>query len=75
MAPKEREREITVTRTVKQVGKECPVCHRVFWGAKISRYCSRACKNRADYGRHVEQRRQHRVERYHAEKKAVAGKR
>jgi hypothetical protein len=61
------------TRAVRQVEKQCPVCQRLFWGAKISRYCSRACKSRADYGRHVEQRRQQRVEKYHAEKKA-AGK-
>jgi len=68
MARKAREREITVSRTVKQVEKACPVCRRLFWGAKISRYCSRACKNRADYERHIEQRRQHRVEKYQTQK-------
>jgi hypothetical protein len=75
MVRKVREREITVTRTVKQVEKECPVCHRSFWGAKISRYCSRACRNRANYERHEEEYRQQRVEKYQAEKKATPGKR
>ncbi len=68
MARKEREREITVTRTVKQREKDCPVCHRPFWGAKISRYCSRACRNRANYERHADEYRQQRLKLYYQQK-------
>jgi len=71
MARKAKEREITVTRTVKQLEKECLSCHRSFWGAKISRYCSRACRNRANYERHENEYRQRRLEKYYAEKKST----
>ena len=58
------------TRTVKQVEKECPICRRSFWGAKISRYCSRACRNRANYERHENEYRQRRLEKYYGEKQS-----
>jgi len=74
MERKVRMREITVTRTVKQVEKPCPVCHRLFWGAKISRYCSRTCRNKAHYDRHGSEYRKARMEKYHAEKRAAGGK-
>jgi hypothetical protein len=54
-------------RKVKQVEKRCPVCQTLFWGATISRYCSRACQQKANYGRHAEAYRKARVERYKAQ--------
>lgn len=74
MKRKERMRTVTISRKLTQVEKPCPVCGCLFWGATMSRYCSRACKSRADYQRHVEERRQRRVEKYRAEKKAAGRK-
>lgn len=47
--------------------KRCPVCQKTFWGAKVKRYCSRACQNRANYERHAEEYRQERRAHYRAE--------
>ena len=60
------------TRVVKQVEQTCPVCARTFWGASIRRYCSRACRQRANYARHAEEYRQERMERYHRQKERSA---
>ena len=71
------EREVQRTsfvRRVKQLEKRCPVCGSTFWGAKISRYCSRACQNKANYERHEEEYRQIRRESYRRQKEE-AGKR
>jgi hypothetical protein len=68
MKQQERLRTITVKRTVTQIEKQCPVCHRTFWGAKISLYCGRPCRNRADYERHNEERNTTRVEKYHEQR-------
>lgn len=65
---REREIEITLTRKMTQEGKRCPICHRTFWGAKISRYCSRVCRNKAHYERHAEEYRQERRNRYKAQR-------
>ena len=62
------------TRRLRLEGKTCPVCGKKFEGVKKRRYCSRACQAKADYERHAEEYRQRRVEKYHAEKKAAAGK-
>jgi hypothetical protein len=56
------------TRTVTQVEQTCPICKEKFWGARIRTYCSKACKNKADYERHAEQRRADRRE-YHRQQK------
>ena len=65
---KQQIQRTSFTRTVKQIEKECPVCHRHFWGAKISLYCSRTCRNKAHYGRHVDEYRQARMEAYRRQK-------
>jgi len=75
---KERVLEQHVQRTsyvrkLPLMEKACPVCQQTFWGAKVKRYCSRACQNKANYGRHAEEYRENRVEKYQAEKK-TAGK-
>ncbi len=54
--------------------KTCPQCGKEFTGAKVSRYCSRVCRNRSYYERHAEQSRQDRVDRYHQEKKQTTTK-
>jgi hypothetical protein len=73
MVRKQREREITVERTVKQIEQKCPVCGVTFWGAKISRYCrKRACRNKANYERHAEEYRQKRRESYRKQKEPAA---
>lgn len=70
MEKKERIKKVKVafTRTVKEVEKRCPVCGNTFWGAKISRYCGRACQNKANYERHAEEYRQMRREHYRQQK-------
>jgi len=68
----ERTVKVTLTRTVTQMEKTCPICQRSFWGAKIRRYCSRPCRNKAYYAHHADEHRQRRVEKYHAEKQAAA---
>ncbi len=77
--PKERriEQEIqrtSYTRKVTEIEKTCHVCGTTFWGAKISRYCSRVCQNKANYERHAEQYRQARVESYRRQKEQPAEK-
>jgi len=71
-----RVKEIAVSfvRRLPLIEKQCATCGRTFTGTKKSAYCSQACKSRANYLKHAEQRRQHRVEKYRAEKKAAAGK-
>lgn len=47
---------------------ECPVCGRWFYRAKKDKiYCSKSCKNKADYYKHQERRLSERRERYHRE--------
>jgi hypothetical protein len=65
---REKEIETTLTRRVTQEEKRCPVCKRMFWGAKISRYCSRVCRNKAHYERHAEEYRKNRVRNYQRQK-------
>ena len=72
--PKVKEIPVSFVRRMQLVEKACAVCGRTFTGTKKSVYCSQACKNRANYGRHAEEYRQQRVEKYRAEKKAAAGK-
>jgi endogenous inhibitor of DNA gyrase (YacG/DUF329 family) len=73
---KERVKEVAVSfvRRMRLEEKVCPQCGKRFEGVKKRRYCSRACQAKADYERHAEEYRQRRVEKYHAEKKAAAGK-
>jgi len=69
---KERTKEIELAfiRKVKLVEKICPSCKRSFWGAKVKKYCSVSCANRANYERHAEARRADRRERYREEQAA-----
>ena len=69
-----KEIPVSFVRRMQLVDKACVVCGRTFSGTKKSTYCSQVCKNRANYLKHAGQRRADRREKYHAEKKAAAGK-
>ena len=69
-----KSRVVEVMKRVTVEWKACTQCGKKFEGLKKARYCSKACANKADYQRHAEQRRRQRTEKYHAEKKAAAGK-
>jgi len=56
------------TRHVTLVPKVCPVCQSTYEGLKISRFCSRACQQKANYERHAAQYREARMARYRAKK-------
>jgi hypothetical protein len=56
------------TRVVKQVEQTCATCEKKFWGASIRKYCSQACRQRANYARHAEQYRAARMESYRRQK-------
>ena len=59
---------ITYTREVNLVDKTCVVCGNTFTGVKKSKYCSNACKQRANYEKNGAAYRQARVEKYRKEK-------
>lgn len=65
---------VQVRRKIPLIPKTCPVCGKTFVGAKLAKYDSLQCKQKASYGRHVEARRQKRMEKYHQEKKTVGKK-
>lgn len=73
---KENVREVAISfvRRIRLEEKPCPVCGSKFTGTKKSRYCSRACQNKAHYERHAKEYRQARMEKYHAEKKVASEK-
>ena len=64
----------TVTRRISLEEKTCPQCHARFLGPKRKKFCSRACVRKATYEKHGEAYRRARVEKYHGEKQAAAGK-
>jgi len=68
------EQVIVVKRRIRVFPKKCPVCGKDFTGPKIKVFCSRACVRKATYQKHGEEYRKQRREKYHAEKKAAAGK-
>jgi len=72
--PKVMEVAVSFVRKIPLIEKQCTVCGKTFTGTKKSAFCSVACKSRASYARHAEERRQTRMEKYYAEKKAAAGK-
>lgn len=60
---------VSFTRKIRLEEKTCPICGTTFTGAKIKKYCSRACQNKANYDRHVDEYREMRRENYQKEKK------
>ncbi len=73
-APMVKETAVSFVRKTTLEKKTCPQCGKEFTGAKVSRYCSRVCRNQNYYERNAEQYRQDRVDRYHQEKKQTTTK-
>ncbi len=61
------EKVITLERRIKLTPRTCAVCGRPFDGWGQQRYCSVACRRRADYEQHAESRREKRRARYRRE--------
>ena len=73
--PKTRVVEIPMVRRITLEKKMCPQCGKRFEGAKVARFCSKACANKASYQRHAETVREKRMAKYYQEKQAAAAKR
>ena len=58
------ERTILVERRLRYTPRSCAVCGTAFEGWGPARFCSVACKRRADYAAHAEDRRAKRRARY-----------
>ena len=65
------ERTVTIQRTYRYTERTCASCGTTFEGWGRARYCSLACKNKADYEAHGEDRRAKRRDRYHRQKGAT----
>jgi predicted nucleic acid-binding Zn ribbon protein len=65
---------LVMTKTVILTDRECVVCGKKFEGWGKKKYCSLVCGNRAAYQRHAEERRETRMAKYYAEKKAAGKK-
>ena len=73
MVDKERIVEQTIerasfTRKLTLVEKPCVQCGKIFEGAKVAKYCSRECQNKAYYERSADERRAKRREAYQKKK-------
>lgn len=66
--------KITVEKHITLEQKTCPQCGKSFMGAKVARYCSIACRNKAAYWRHPEVYRQARRESYRTQKERATKK-
>ena len=66
----EQKIQVSYVRRVPLVEKTCPVCGQKFEGVKIRKFCSQACRNKADYARNADTYRKARRERYRAQREA-----
>jgi ribosomal protein S27AE len=66
--------KIIVERNITLQQKICPQCGKSFMGAKVARYCSTACRNKAAYWRRPEAYREIRMESYRRKKKQMTKK-
>lgn len=62
--------ERLIIRVAPTTARPCAACGKVFEAIERQLYCSRACRQRADYNRHIEKRRAARRESYGARKKS-----
>jgi len=60
---------VSFVRETRLEAKACLRCGTQFTGATVSRYCSKACRNAANYARHSEQYRKEKLLKYHQAKK------
>jgi hypothetical protein len=73
MEKSQKVRIVQVKRHLSLEPKTCPQCGKAFMGAKVAKFCSRACTRAASYQRHAEERREHRRQTY-AQAKGKAGR-
>lgn len=66
------EQAVNFTRKVRQVEKRCPICGETFWGAATRVYDKRACRNKAFYQQHAEDRREERRKKYRHQKQQAS---
>lgn len=69
-----KEIEVSFVRRLRLEEKACVVCGQKFTGTKKSKYCGKACQNKAFYERHGAELRRQRVKKYREEKQAVTRK-
>jgi len=62
--PSEKIVEVTLQRHIPLIEKVCPTCEKTFTGAKVARYCSVACRNKAAYWRNPDTYRKSRLKSY-----------
>lgn len=69
MKKKEQVKEIEVSfvRRLRLEEKTCVICSQKFTGTKKSKYCGKACQNKAFYERHSKELRKQRREKYQQE--------
>ena len=72
--PPVKEVPVSSIRRYLLLEKVCPVCGQKFMGTKKAKYDRLACRQKANYDRHAEEYRQYQLKKYHAEKRAAAGK-
>ena len=70
ITPTEAGRIIAALRRTEP--RHCEVCGAVTIGTTRRKYCSDACRLRADYARHAERRKAERRERYQRQKASKA---
>jgi hypothetical protein len=68
--PTEKVVQVVVERHIPLEEKTCPVCEKKFIGAKVARYCSSACRNKAAYWRNPKAYRASRMKSYRKQKAA-----
>lgn len=59
---------VTSTRKIPLIEKTCPQCGKKFEGAKVAKYCSTSCSNKAAYWRNPEAYRESRMKSYRKQK-------
>ena len=65
--------QVVVERHIPLEQKTCPGCEKKFIGAKVARYCSSACRNKAAYWRNPEAYRESRLKSYRKSKAEKVG--
>ena len=69
-----KEVAVSFTRKYPLIDKVCVVCGKSFLGTARAKYDTNACRQAFNYNKHAEEYRRRKLEKYHAEKKAAAGK-
>lgn len=66
--------DVVLKRRIPLQEKVCPQCGKTFMGAKVARYCSKTCANKAAYWRNPEAYRESRMKSYRRQKEQVGKK-